>query len=79
MVILGGLIVSSCATTQSISYTYPVPSEQDIEKYIYEWNDLERTKGPVKTEFTFQYSKLLKALSDSIAETERWRNRAENK
>jgi len=76
---LSGLIVSSCATSQTLSYTHPVPSEQDIGRLIMEWDKIEKEKGQVDIAFTTQYAKALKALSDSIAEGERWRARAEHK
>lgn len=79
IVTLGGLTVSSCATTQTLNYSYPIPSEQDIGRLILEWDELEKKHGQAKTEFTSQYAKALKALSDSIAEAERWRARAEHK
>jgi hypothetical protein len=44
-----------------------------------EWDRLERTIGLVRPEFREQYAKALKALSNAIAEQERWRARAENK
>lgn len=76
---LGGIGLSSCATTQTLNYSYPVPSEQDIGRLIMEWDAIEKKKGKVDLEFNQQYAKALKALSDSIAEGERWRARAENK
>ena len=76
---LGGSIVSSCATTQTLNYSYPIPSEQDIGRLILEWDALEKKHGQAKTEFTAQYAKALKSLSDAIAEGERWRARAESK
>lgn len=76
---LGGLIVASCATTQTLNYSYPIPSEQDIGRLIMEWDEIEKQKGQVDIAFTTQYAKALKALSDSIAEGERWRARAESK
>ena len=33
---LSGLIVTSCATSQTLSYSYPVPSNQDIGRLILE-------------------------------------------
>ncbi len=78
-VTLSGLIVSGCATTQTLSYSYPVPSDQDIGRLILEWDDIEKKQGQAPVEFTTQYAKALKALSDAIAEGERWRMRAENK
>lgn len=76
---LGGIGLNSCATTQTIDYSYPVPSEQDIGRLIMEWDAIEKKKGKVDLEFNQQYAKALKALSDSIAEGERWRARAEGK
>jgi hypothetical protein len=75
--ILGGvLVLSSCAST---SYNYTAPSPADIPALIMEWDKLERSLGQVKPEFREQYAKALKALSNAIAEEERWRSRAENK
>lgn len=79
IVAVGGLIVSSCATTQTLSYSYTIPSEQDIGRLIMEWDAIEKKKGKVDLEFNKQYAKALKALSDAIAEGERWRARAESK
>ena len=76
---LSGLIVSGCATSQTLTYTYPVPSEQDIGRLILEWDELEKKHGQAKTEFTAQYAKALKGLSDAIAEAEVWRARYDNK
>ena len=76
---LSGLIVSSCATSQTLSYTYPVPSDQDIGRLILEWDELEKKQGVAPIEYTSQYAKALKALSDAIAEAEVWRVRYENK
>ena len=74
-----GLIVSSCATTQTLSYSYPVPSNQDIGRLIMQWDELEKKQGQAPIEFTNQYAIALKALSDAIAEAEVWRVRYENK
>ena len=75
--IIGGVLgLSSCAST---SYNYTAPSPADIPALIMEWDRLERTIGQVKPEFREQYAKALKALSNAIAEQERWRARAENK
>ena len=76
---LSGLIVTSCATSQTLSYSYPVPSNQDIGRLIMEWDEIEKKKGSAQIEFTAQYAKALKALSDAIAEAEVWRARYENK
>jgi hypothetical protein len=76
LIIGGVLVLSSCAST---NYTYTAPSPADIPELIMEWDKLERTIGLVKPEFREQYAKALKALSNAIAEQERWRARAENK
>ena len=76
---LSGLIVSSCATTQTLSYSYPVPSNQDIGRLILEWDEIEKKQGQAPIQFTTQYAKALKALSDAIAEAVVWRVRYENK
>lgn len=79
ILVAGGIIINGCATTQTLNYSYPVPSEQDIGRLIMEWDALEKRKGKIDLEFSQQYAKALKALSDSIAEGERWRARAEGK
>jgi hypothetical protein len=76
LILGGGLALSSCAST---SYTYTAPAPADIPALIMEWDKLERSLGQVKPEFREQYAKALKALSNAIAEEERWRLRAENK
>ena len=76
LIIGGGIVLSSCAST---NYTYTAPSPADIPALIMEWDRLERSLGLVKPEFREQYAKALKALSNAIAEQERWRARAENK
>jgi len=76
LIVGGGLVLSSCAST---NYTYTAPAPADIPELIMEWDRLERTIGLVKPEFREQYAKALKALSNAIAEEERWRSRAENK
>jgi hypothetical protein len=76
LILGGGLVLSSCAST---SYNYTAPAPADIPALIMEWDKLERSLGQVKPEFREQYAKALKALSNAIAEEERWRSRAENK
>ena len=76
LIVGGGLALSSCAST---SYNYTAPAPADIPELIMEWDKLERTIGLVRPEFREQYAKALKALSNAIAEQERWRARAENK
>ena len=72
----GGIVLSSCSST---NYNYTAPAPADIPELIMEWDRLERTIGLVRPEFREQYAKALKALSNAIAEQERWRARAENK
>ena len=76
LILGGGLVLSSCAST---NYNYTAPSPADIPELIMEWDKLERSLGLVKPEFREQYAEALKALSNAIAEQERWRARAENK
>jgi len=79
ILVLGGIIISGCATSQTLSYTYPIPSDQDIGRLIMEWDKIEKEKGRIDVEFSMQYAKALKALSDAIADSEAWRFRYENK
>ena len=37
---LGGIVLSGCATTQEITYSYPTPS--DIASLMEDWDRLER-------------------------------------
>ena len=81
--ILGGLsglllILSGCATTTPIA-DGPPPRPETIEALIYQWDQIERKEGPAKAAYRNQYVAALKALSASLAETERWRHRAESK
>lgn len=79
ILVLGGIIISGCATTQTLSYTYPIPSDQDIGRLIMEWDKIEKEKGQIDVAFSLQYAKALKALSDAVADSEAWRFRYENK
>ena len=75
---LGGLIVSGCATTtQEITYSYPTPS--DILGLMEDWDRLEKETKIFNNRLREQYAKTLVELSNAIAEGERWRARAENK
>lgn len=81
--IVGGLagllaILSGCATVQPIA-DGPPPRPETIEALIYDWDKIEKTKGPAPAAYRDQYVAALKALSASLAETERWRIRAETK
>lgn len=79
----GGLVsllltLSSCATLQP-SPSGPPPRPETIEALIYDWDKIEKTQGPAAAAYRDQYVAALKALSASLAETERWRARAESK
>lgn len=74
--ILGGLaiILSGCAST---SYNYKYPSGSDLQELIMEWDAIERSVGKCQPAYRDQYVKALKELNNAIAESERWRSRAE--
>jgi pheromone shutdown protein TraB len=75
---LGGLIVSGCATTtQEITYSYPTPT--DILALMEDWDRIEKETKIYNNRLREQYAKALVELSNAIAEGERWRARAENK
>ena len=83
--ILGGLSglllalsLSGCATVTPIA-DGPPPRPETIEALIYEWDKIERKEGPAPSAYRDQYVAALKALSACLAETERWRHRAESK
>ena len=81
--ILGGLgvlllILSGCATVAPQT-DGPPPRPETIEALIYDWDKIEKTSGPAPAAYRDQYVAALKALSASLAETERWRHRAESK
>jgi hypothetical protein len=82
--ILGGLsglllILSGCATLQPPIADGPPPRPETIEALIYQWDAIERKEGAAPAAYRDQYVAALKALSSSLAETERWRIRAETK
>ena len=81
--ILGGLSalllgLSGCATVTPIS-DGPPPRPETIEALIYDWDKIEKASGPAPAAYRDQYVAALKALSASLAETDRWRSRAESK
>ena len=81
--ILGGLsvlllILSGCATVAPQT-DGPPPRPETIEALIYQWDQAERKEGPAPAAYRDAYVAALKALSSSLAETERWRHRAESK
>lgn len=81
--ILGGLgalllILSGCATVAPQT-DGPPPRPETIEALIYEWDAIEKKEGSAPAAYRDQYVQALKALSASLAETEKWRHRAEGK
>jgi hypothetical protein len=73
------LVLSGCATVQPPIADGPPPRPETIEALIYQWDEIERRAGPCPPAYRDQYVTALKALSSSLAETERWRHRAETK
>jgi uncharacterized protein YceK len=72
------LSLSGCATVTPIA-DGPPPRPETIEALIYDWDKIERKEGPAPAAYRDQYVQALKALSASLAETEKWRHRAESK
>ncbi|NBT76823.1 MAG: hypothetical protein EBT15_12860 [Betaproteobacteria bacterium] len=76
--LLLALSLAGCATVTPIA-DGPPPRPETIEALIYQWDQVERKEGPAPAAYRDQYVAALKALSASLAETERWRARAESK
>lgn len=76
--LLLALSLSGCATVTPIA-DGPPPRPETIEALIYEWDKIEKKEGPAPAAYRDQYVAALKALNASLAETERWRARAETK
>ena len=76
--LLLALSLAGCATVTPIAEG-PPPRPETIEALIYEWDKIERKDGPAPAAYRDAYVAALKALSASLAETERWRTRAESK
>jgi hypothetical protein len=72
------LSLSGCATVTPIA-DGPPPRPETIEALIYDWDRIERKEGPASSAYRDQYVSALKALNASLAETEKWRHRAESK
>jgi hypothetical protein len=53
----------------------PPPTPDTISDLIYEWDKIERSNPPCPEAYRDQYVRALKALSTSLAETERERAR----
>ena len=72
------LSLSGCATVTPIA-DGPPPAPETIESLIYEWDAIEKTRGPAPEIYRDQYVRALKALNRSLEQTEKWRHRAESK
>ena len=74
LLLISSLALASCATT-SQTQDGPPPSPDSISYFIYEWDKAERTNKPCPQAYRDLFAESLKALSDSLAETERERAR----
>jgi len=66
--------IAGCATT-SQTQDGPPPSPDSISYFIYAWDKAERSNPPCPQAYRDLFAESLKALSDSLAETERERAR----
>jgi hypothetical protein len=73
LLLISAFALCSCATTQT--QDGPPPSPDSISYFIYEWDKAERTNKPCPQAYRDLYAQALKALSDSLAETQRERAR----
>jgi len=73
LLLISALALCSCATTQT--QDGPPPSPDSISYFIYQWDKAERTNPPCPQAYRDLFAESLKALSDSLAETERERAR----
>ena len=73
LLLVFSLALASCATTQT--QDGPPPSPDSISYFIYAWDKAERTNPPCPQAYRDLFAESLKALSDSLAETERERAR----
>ena len=74
LLLISALALCSCATT-SQTQDGPPPSPDSISYFIYAWDKAERTNPPCPQAYRDLFAESLKALSDSLAETERERAR----
>ena len=74
LLLISSLALASCATT-SQTQDGPPPSPDSISYFIYEWDKAERTNKPCPQAYRDLFAQSLKALSDSLAETQRERAR----
>jgi hypothetical protein len=73
LLLISAFALSSCATTQT--QDGPPPSPDSISYFIYSWDKAERTNPPCPQAYRDLFAESLKALSDSLAETQRERAR----
>jgi hypothetical protein len=73
LLLISALALCSCATTQT--QDGPPPSPDSISYFIYQWDKAERTNPPCPQAYRDLFAESLKALSDSLAETQRERAR----
>ena len=74
LLLISSLALASCATT-SQTQDGPPPSPDTISYFIYAWDKAERSNPPCPQAYRDLFAESLKALSDSLAETERERAR----
>ena len=74
LLLILSLALASCATT-SQTQDGPPPSPDSISYFIYAWDKAERSNPPCPQAYRDLFAESLKALSDSLAETERERAR----
>jgi len=73
LLLISAFALCSCATTQT--QDGPPPSPDSISYFIYKWDKAERTNPPCPQAYRDLFAESLKALSDSLAETQRERAR----
>jgi hypothetical protein len=73
LLLISALALCSCATTQT--QDGPPPSPDSISYFIYQWDKAERINPPCPQAYRDLFAESLKALSDSLAETQRERAR----
>ncbi len=73
LLLISAFALCSCATTQT--QDGPPPSPDSISYFIYQWDKAERTNPPCPQAYRDLFAESLKALSSSLAETERERAR----
>jgi len=73
LLLISAFALCSCATTQT--QDGPPPSPDSISYFIYAWDQAERTNPPCPQAYRDLFAESLKALSDSLAETQRERAR----